>query len=207
MKIVELKQKGKGENYIVKFDNNFTYILTLETIVKNHLNIDTEMSEDDFAVLIYEDQKITGFEKAITLLTKTFKTEKQIRIYLKEKFYCNDAINYIVDKLKEYKYLNDDEYAKSFICTYKQSKGKLWIKQQLYSKGINEHIINKHLNDLESQKEDIEKLVDKFLKGKIKDQKTKEKLLRNLLSKGFTYEEVKSIVNNKFSGDINEDWD
>ena len=205
MIIVELKQKGKSENYVVRFDNNFSYILSLETIVKNKLNTGSEVEEDAYADIIINDQKITGFEKAITLLTKTFKTEKQVRQYLKEKLYHKDAIENIIQKLKEYKYLNDEEYAKSFISTYKESKGKLWIKQQLFSKGINKHIISKHINEMDTQQESIEKLVDKFLKGKEKDQKTKEKLLRNLLSKGFTYEEVKSIVNNKFK--TQDDWE
>lgn len=207
MKIVELKQKGKSENYIIKFDNNFTYILTLETIVKNNLNLNSEVDDDKFTELIFQDQKITGFEKAINLLTKTFKTEKQIRKYLKEKYYCDDAINYIIEKLKEYRYLNDEEYAKSFISTYKQTKGKLWIKQQLFSKGISEKTINNLLINLESSEEDIEKLIQKFLKGKELNQNTKEKLFRHLLSKGFSYDEIKAPINKIFKGEINEDWD
>lgn len=205
MIVISLTRKGKSENYVVNFDNNFSYILSSETIVKNKLKVGSNIEDDRFADIIICDQEITGFDKAIKLLTKSFKTEKQVRNYLKEKLYHKDAIDNIIKKLSDYKYLNDEEYTKSFISTYKKTKGKLWIKQQLISKGVNEHIITKFINEMEAQNESIEYLVDKFLKGKQKDQKTKEKLFRNLISKGFTYDEIKSIVNAKFK--TQDDWE
>ena len=50
------------------------------------------------------------------------------------------------------------------------------------------------LSEYQIDDEDVINLAQKYLKNKPQDEKTKQKLYRHLLSKGFTYEQVNKAL-------------
>ena len=120
--------------------------------------------------------------------------EKQIKDYLYKKGYNKNTIEYVVDKMEEYKYLDDECYAKQFVLTYSKKYGKLKLISGLRSKGIADSIIDNLFEESEI-KSDIESVATKYLKNKIIDEKTYVKLSRFLYSRGFEFDEINNYLN------------
>src|SRR3989344_3020248 len=152
-----------------------------------------------------------GFEKfynkALKFLSYRPRSEKEIRDYLKiknqkSKIKNDDkVIESIISKLKEYKFLNDEEFVKWWIeqrTTFKPRSLKL-IKIELGQKGIDKDLIDQVIDDLRLTIDDLEsakKLIEKRLpryKNLSRDEKF-QKIARYLASKGFNYDIIKEIV-------------
>ena len=98
-------------------------------------------------------------------------------------------------KMEEYKYLDDESYAKQFVLTYSKKYGKLKLISGLRSKGISDTIIDNLFDGDVEIKSDIESVASKYLKNKILDEKTYLKLSRFLYSRGFEFDEINSYLN------------
>lgn len=194
MQITEFKKIGNSNRYKMFVDGDFFAILMDEDIVKYHLKLNTEYSASQLNEIATTAQNKVATDMALNLVSKFLKTEKQIKDYLKEKSFTQTAIDYAINKLKEYNYINDIQYAKNYVQSRQNSKGKRAIKFELKAKGIAEEIINRVLDETENSQEVIEKLALKFVKNKKNDEKIKEKLFRHLVSKGFEFDEIKSAI-------------
>lgn len=140
-------------------------------------------------------QKKIAFNMLISLLNKQPKTEKEAREYLQRKQFVDKAIDYAIEKMKEYNYINDERYVKFYIEVKRNNKGKKAIAYDLKMKGIDSVIISNNLELINNQKEAIYNLAQKFKKNKTNDIKLREKLFRSLANKGFDFDEINSVIN------------
>lgn len=195
MQITLLKQKGKSEEYYIELDGEKKGIIQLETIYKHHLKEGKELDEQEFSIIKEESDNLTCFSKALAYISSRLKTEKQMKDYLLAKGYSYEVTKDAINKLKEYGYLNDEYYAKTFAEIAGKNKGKKYIKQQLYLKGVKSEVVDNL--ELCDDEESCKQVCQKWLKGKTLPlvQKDKEKLYRFLLSRGFEYETIRRVVN------------
>ena len=207
MRVENIKRKGKSDEYYISFDNNSKLLVKYETIYKNQIKEGVELSQNELEQIFFEDQKLMAFDKSLTYISKALKTEKEIKTNLKNKGFIDSAISYAINMLKEYKYVDDEKYANLYIETYKNSKGKLLLKQKLMEKGVKLNIIENALLNMENNDENVILLAKKYMNNKTYDEKNKLKLYRFLQGKGFTFEEIKKAVNNIFKGESSEDWE
>jgi len=93
-----------------------------------------------------------SLEKGIFLISLKDRTKKEIRLKLQEKFRNKSAILQAIEKLEELGYLNDLNYAISYIegRTY----GKNRISYNLFQKGIDKVTVEKAYLTLDEEKED-----------------------------------------------------
>ena len=116
-----------------------------------------------------------------------------------EKGYLAPVVYYVIDKLNEYHYIDDERYVQSYISSHKSTFGKLKIKQQLLLKGINEQIVNNALNQENfEQNEEILYLAEKYMRSKENTKDNYIKLFKYLMNKGFEFDEVKSTLKTNF---------
>ena len=94
-------------------------------------------------------------------------------------------------------YIDDQKYAENF-ALYKKNKGKNALRFELKMKGVDDEIINAVLKKIESQKDVIFTLAQKFLKNKKPAPDLKQKLFRHLASKGFEFEEINLVITEIF---------
>lgn len=109
----------------------------------------------------------------------------------------NCAKSNTINFLKKYNYVNDLDFAKWLVeQRLKQGKGKLYIKQDLFKKGVLPDIINTVLYNIDSASS-ISLVYKKALKKYPKEldkNKKKQKIYRYLLSRGFSYDEISLII-------------
>ena len=194
MKITKFKKIAGCEQYKVYVEGEYWGTILDETIVLKHLNTTTDYTEQELRDIIFEGQDRVCFNTALYYISSYVKTEKELRDYLKKKGFPKFAIDYTIEKLIDYKYINDDEYVKSYISAKSESKGKKALLFELRKKGVADSVILQNLEEMDDQNEVIEKLAWKFAKTKISDPKLREKLIRHLGGKGFAMDEIMPVV-------------
>lgn len=194
MEITKIEiQKNNDERANLYLDEKFFSGISLELVVKEHLKVGMEIDENKLSELILEDEKGKALAKAVKYIGSNLKTEKQLRDYLKKKEYNPATIDNVIDKLKEYDYLNDENFAKAFILTYSKKYGKLKLKSQLKMKGIKDSIIDSILEDVQSDSIDL--VAKKYMKNKDVTYENLQKLMRFLYSRGYEFDDINSCVN------------
>jgi regulatory protein len=179
--------------------------LTLECTVKNRLKVGQTVSAEFLSQIQLESEKDTAFDKALTHLSATQKTEKQIRDFLSGKGYLPAVADFVVEKMRGYNFLNDGEYAERYVEFTGKKKGARLIRMELKSKGVSDDEIDGALDGLDedTQVQTAKSLLQKYMRGKTEDRETLQKAFRYLLSKGFEFEVAKSALSSL--GDIDED--
>ena len=129
-----------------------------------------------------------SLEKGIFLISLKDRTKKEVRLKLEEKYRNKAAILRAIEKLEEFGYLNDLNYA---------------ISYNLFQKGINKDLVEKAYLTLDEEKEEnvedvkLEKLIEK--KGKKvnvnnerdeKKIKEEQKLIQYLARQGFSLDKI-----------------
>lgn len=187
-------QKNRKDRVNIYVDGEFFCGTQLYVVVKNHLKQGQQIDENKLREIILESEKNDALNKVAKLLEKSIKTEKQIRTYLKGKGFGEPTIGHVVEKLLEYKYIDDAAYMEMYIRSYSKKYGKQKMKSELLQKGIKKNIIEARLDEFESPEEVLQKLADKFMKNKELTMQNLQKLRNHLASKGFGWDEISSIV-------------
>ncbi len=189
----QAKDKTRCNIYV---DGRFCCGLTLETVVKNRLKVGRAVTEEGLTALQMESEKQAALSKALTHLSATRKTEKQIRDFLTKKGYLPAVCDYVLEKLKEYAFVDDGEYAEAYLESAAKRKGSRLIKRELRGKGVGEEEIEVALQNLEPEREleSAKGILEKYLRGKALDKEALQKAYRYLMGKGFDYEVVKEAI-------------
>lgn len=200
MEITKLEIQKNNENRVnLYLDEKFFSGISLELVVREHLKVGKEIDKDYLERLILEDEKGKAIAKAIKYIGSNLKTKKQLRDYLKKKDYNPSTIDYVIDKLCEYDYLNDENFARAYVLTYSKKYGKLKLKSELKLKGVSESIIDKYLENANATS--IDDVANKYMKNKEKTYENYVKLSRFLYSRGYEFDDINSCVNKLKEGD------
>lgn len=207
MIITEIKRKGKSELYHVYLDGEYFGLLQAEYIYKNKLKTGTEIEKEQIEKVKEESDRLTCSSMALNYVAKMIKSEKQVKDYLKKHGFSSVAIAEATQKLKQYGYINDEQFAEFMLNSLKNKKGKNAIKQDLMQKGIKKEQIDEVLDNLSGQEETCQKIAQKWLKAKPLplDNNNKAKLYRHLASKGFEFDVIKETLNKVEVGG-EDDW-
>lgn len=189
----QIKDTRRCNIYI---DGRFCCGLTLETTVKYRLKVGACITPERLSEIQLESEKATALDKALTHVSATRKTEKQIKEFLAGKGYLPAVTDYVLEKMRGYNFVNDSEYAEAYVEFAGAKKGGRLIKMELRAKGVSEEEIDAALSDLdgETQTNAAVGILQKYMRGKTADRETLQKAYRYLLGKGFDYETAKDAL-------------
>jgi len=187
-------QKNDDTRANIYVDDKFYAGVSIELIVKNHLKKGLEIENQLLDDIIIEDEKSSALSKALKYSSSNLKTKKQIRDYLKKKEYNSQTIEYVIEKMSEYNYLDDEAYAKAYLLTYSKKYGKLRLINDLKNRGISETIIDNLFADDFEINNSIEEVANKYLKNKEVNEQTLIKLNRFLYSRGYEFEDISKLL-------------
>ena len=189
----QVKDKRRCNIYV---GGRFCCGLTLETAVKNRLKVGQIVTQEALEVMQLESEKNTAFDKALTHISATQKTEKQIRDFLSGKGYLPAVVEYVLEKMRSYRFLDDEAYAKAYVESVSKRKGGRLIRMELRGKGVSDEEIDVALEELGEEQEVAvaTEILKKYMRNKENDVETLRKAFRYLMGKGFSYEVVKSAL-------------
>ena len=187
-------QKKDKTRCNIDVDGKFYCGMKLDTAIANGLKAGMHVDLAELSKMQLESEKLTALDKALKHISVSMKTEKEIRIFLKRKGYLEDVAEYVLDKMKDYGYVNDETYASSYVEGASKRKGSRLLQLELRQKGIDGEIIDSVLSTLEDETESAKRCLEKYMRGKPFDEATLKKAYRNLLSKGFDYDTCKQAI-------------
>ena len=188
--ITDLKPQIKiGKRVSVYLNGSYYCGLDIITVMKNRIKVGDEIEESKLVEIQREAEAGACFESALKYISKSVKTEKQVKIKLLEKGYLEEIVLETLEKLKDYKFIDDKDYSERYVSTYKNNKGKKLIELELKNKGISKNDIYESLELVENELETAIKIAEKYVKNKEKDAQTLQKCYKYLISKGFNYED------------------
>tara|TARA_B100002019_G_C21217702_1_gene572892 strand:- start:374 stop:808 length:435 start_codon:yes stop_codon:yes gene_type:complete len=138
-------------------------------------------------------EPVNLWNKALDLLSRREHSVSELRTKLKKFSEDSTELENIIKRLKDSKFLDDKKFSESFVISKSKSGyGPHYIEQYLRKKGVN-------VCDFDMYSYDIDwaaicnKIYIQKSKGKKLNQKEKEKILRFLAYRGFSYEIIKNV--------------
>ncbi len=136
--------------------------------------------------------------RAMHLLNTMGRTEYQLRQKLVHDLYPEDVIEQAIAYVKSFGYINDKEYARSYIDSRKDKKSRKELYMQLSQKGVDkellEEVFDEYYDSVDSQTA-IRKLLDKKkYDPEQSSPKDTQKILGYLMRKGFSYEDIRQVI-------------
>ncbi len=196
MKITGLKVQSKDKNRCnLYIDGDFKCGISVEATYKYGLKIGAEITNDMLNEVIFSSQKSQALTKAINYVSKSLKTKKQVKDYLLGKDFNIDIVYFVIDKLKEYGYIDDVEYSRKYIELNSKNKGERLIDYNLMQKGVKkEDIYLARESAVVDNFSSILTIVEKRLKNKEITRELLSKTYKYLIGKGFNYDDIDKVI-------------
>ena len=178
--------KRNPERANIYLDGKFSFAISLETVLREHLKKGLELSAEQVSAYQAGDAEAKVYGKILNFLSYRPRSVKETRDRLREYLVGGDQkeIEGILDKLVREGYLSDMEFAKWFAASRagNRPRSRRQLLAELAGKGIAREVISEVLptND------------NAALKSLIARHKgySREKLVSYLARKGFSYADI-----------------
>ena len=208
MTISEIKKTKNISRYHLYVDDKFFGIFLDEILARYGLKTGQDIDESELKEIKKENDEKLAFDMALSYLEKYNVSSKSLKDYLKKKGMDKDAILHACEKLQEYGYINDENFAKAYFESLCSTKGKRAIANKLKEKGISQEIIDNLLSNVDDESEEERAYLSgvKFAKNRENNLKNKQKCLAHLIYKGYDYSVAQKVVNKIFTKENDDDW-
>lgn len=203
---IEKYERLKNGKYKVYLDNEDTITLYEDVILNNNLLISKNI--DNLDKILSDNNEFEAYNKAVKYISVKMRSKKEIKAYL-NKYYEEDIINRIIDKLVKNGLINDSKYVYAYYLDKinLSNDGPNKIKDNLLKLGIKEDIINENITvDNKVIYDKLNHLIDK----KIKSSKgysgniLKQRLISYSITQGYDIDMINEIINTKNLTNIEE---
>ena len=175
-----------------------------------------KIDEADRVVKDPERSREKTMNRAVNLLAAKPHSVRELRDRLLEKMWTNDEIvDAVIDKLKDYKYLDDEQYARDLAVSKLRQKpqGKRRLQQTMSQKKLDKETVDAAITEaFEKLPED--KLIDQAIakrlriKGKPGTREETKKFYDHLMRQGFGFdlirEKMTAVASREFDDDNGE---
>ncbi|XJS10072.1 recombination regulator RecX [Aerococcaceae bacterium WGS1372] len=194
------------KRYSIYVDEEFVCGIDEEILIQFSLYKGMEVTTVQLEEIQSAENDHRLYSQALNYLSYGLRTEKEILDYLnkiiakKDQNISEGVIQNTLTRLKYLGYINDHEYAKSYVRTKYSlnSKGPNVIANELKAKGVEDFDIQDALLEYpeEEQVNNIEGLIKKFLKSNknLPAKMIKNKLYTHLMTKGYDKEFVNEAL-------------
>ena len=189
---IQEKKKNRCNLFI---DGEFRAGISLDAVINYRLKVNDEITEEQITEILFETEKQQALSRALAYITKRLKSKREVKDYLLSKGYQEKVVWYVVDKLKEYGYIDDKEFSKRYIESVFRAQGKRLTEYKLMMKGVKKEDIASAYEDVNiDAKESAKQIAIKHIKNKEKSKENLAKTYRYLIGKGFSYEEASFAI-------------
>jgi len=196
-------QKKTKDRFNIFLDDKFAFGISSFTLLEHNLKVGKVLEAEDIETITKKEELAKLLELATNYLSYRPRSEKEVTDYLVKKIATHENIKFnqakestlvplAIKKLKKYKYLDDNAFAKWWLESRLRShpKSLRQIKIELKQKGIGQEILEsfatKSVNEKDIAKKAIEKKIKKWQALPALD--FKKKVYQYLLSRGFGYD-------------------
>lgn len=194
MKITAIKQQVKqAGKYSIFVDAKYSFSLSGSELIKSRLVPGQEIDVKQLKALKNTAVVDKAFGRAINLLSRRPRSEWELRDYLKRKEYGPETIEVVINKLAEYGYIDDKDFAIQWVNSRRllKSTNKRHLQQELRQKHIASGVIDEVISQDETDdRQVLRQLVDKK-RSRYPD---KIKFMQYLSRQGYNYDDIKAVL-------------
>lgn len=210
--VIGLKRKKRTKEWYLVYLNDGREILSyIDLILKFKIKTGKQLTEEQIEEIKSLSELIFAKEIAYKFLSHKPRTQKEVEEQLRQRGFDEDVISKVVQEVKNYGFINDFEYARSFVFDRVKSKtlGKVALKQALLAKGISNEIIEKVLSERENIIDEFEiafglanqklKQMKSSKKKKGTKNEQKRKIYEFLTRRGFSWDVTNRVMREIFN--------
>lgn len=211
MKVTKLSSQKKDSSRVNMYiDDEFFCGLSLDSVAKFDIYDGKELSEEQLHKLLFEELKEKFTQRALSYVSRSIKTEFQLRRYLKtlsikkkgswyndvESDILEEIFNEVIAKLNDYGYIDDEQFAEQFVLSRirNRPRGKMILISELMSKGVEKEVAKEKVDELiEDEYDLLRKTYEKKYSNEsitIRDNKKIDFLKR----KGFSWDLINKLI-------------
>ncbi len=134
--------------------------------------------------------------KAVYYLQFSAKTESELRKKLAEQGFLPASIDSAIDFVKQYRYLDDEDYVRRYIERNGRKKSRKQIEFELRQKGVRDDLVQAGLEEMPvDEAAQIEKILEKRgYAGEEASREERQKSSAYLARMGFPYEAIQTAL-------------
>ena len=185
----------------ITFDHQFTLVLYKGELKSFSLKEGAEVPEDTIQRIEEQVLKKRATKYAMNLLVKKDYTSKE----LTKAGYTENSARAALDYVSSYHYVDDLSYARRYLETYSDRKSIRKMQMELRQKGISDELFAQARD--EAQMEDETDTLRYYAQKKARSldltqEKDRQKLLRFLVGRGFSFNSAREMLEELTSGDV-----
>ena len=194
--ICEIKPLEKGKSALI-LDNGEELILYRSELRALSLSGQMELPEELYRKIMDEIIGLRAKKRAMHLLERMDRTEKQLYDKLLQSGYPQECIENAILYVKKYHYIDDRRYASNYIRCYQDRKSRLRMQQDLLRKGVSRALIEEVLEE-EFQADEriqIRSLLEKRgFDATECDEKEQQRCYQFLMRRGFKSSDILKVM-------------
>jgi regulatory protein len=198
---MEIKSITDFKSNKVKIDAEGVTFALYKSDLKKYDIKEGELEEDIFNEIMTEILPKRALDRSLKIITGRDMTEGMIKDKLKEDLYPSDIIDSVIERLKQERLINDERFIRGFIEGKSSKKSKRDIMVALSSKRVDMNLAERIYAELseEGSLSDERELIINLLEKRHYDFENadfeeKQKQIRYLLGKGFSYDSIHSAL-------------
>lgn len=187
-------EKGKAR---IRFEDGSEVILYKGEIRKLGIQEGCVITDEVYHKIIDEILGQRAIKRAMHLLEKQDRTERQLYDKLKENGYPEVCIESAISYVKRYYYIDDFRYASAYIRYRQEKKSRQKLKLELQAKGIARDVIEEALEEeyvSDDQKKILELLQKRRYSFENADTAEQRKNYQFLLRRGFQSSDILHVM-------------
>ena len=187
-------EKGKAR---IRFEDGSEVILYKGEIRKLGIQEGCVITDEVYHKIIDEILGQRAIKRAMHLLEKQDRTERQLYDKLKENGYPEVCIESAISYVKRYHYIDDFRYASAYIRYRQEKKSRQKLKLKLQAKGIARDVIEEALEEeyvSDDQKKILELLQKRRYSFENADTAEQRKNYQFLLRRGFQSSDILHVM-------------
>jgi regulatory protein len=196
-KITALKVQKRDPNRVnVYLDGEFAFGLT--KIVAAWLQVGQVLSSEKISSLQSQETLEVAYLKALHYLSYRPRSESEVESSLKEKGFDEGVIAYVLERLKQDRYLGDEQFAQLWVENRSsfRPRSRRMLRYELRQKGVSEENISNALDGAEEESSLAYQAAARYA-SRLKDEEWdtfRKRLAAFLARRGFSYGTISPVV-------------
>lgn len=149
------RQKGNKHRYNIFLDEEYAFSVHEDIMVKHRLIKGESVERARIETIVRDDERHQAYLEGIRYIGRRPRSQKEVKLHLKEKGYEPEQIDEVVDRLQSERYLDDGSFAKLWTehRIISQRKGRRWVEMELTQKGVDDGDIAAAFREIDPEEE------------------------------------------------------
>jgi regulatory protein len=197
------RQKRNTERVNVHLDGAFAFGLPVNAVVDFQLRTGRQLTPLEIEELKELDDTAKATDAAIRLLTSRPRSVREIRDRLKRKDYDDETIGRVIQRLRDWRYIDDDAFARYWVENRESNRprGRRLLEQELRLKGVERETVSQVIDEAEIDERsgalEIARTKLRSYRGE-EEAVARRRLGAFLARRGYGYDVVKPVLDELF---------